>query len=300
MNELENSFAYPESSPIVDKIRQRWLDIDSMAGVGIDPDVDRIPGEVWDEVGGRGNVADGIELFNQRVIDATAEWAVDFKVNSNFFQGELGRRALAGTFKYLRESHPEVVRICDGKFGDVGHTAEKIVEEVFGNLDADAVLLNPYMGFDAIEPFVKWENKLVVLCVNTSNPSAEQVQNLRLDDGNPLWKRILATSLTEWNYNQNIVPVLSATHAENLYGIREQVGDVPILLAGVGSQGGSLEASVPQTLDSNGYGLMISASRAILYAQRSEGEGFQSASERGVRNLRDSINQAKNQSNERI
>lgn len=75
---------YPSSSPIVDKIRQRWLDIDSMAGVGIDPDVERIPGEVWDEVGGRENTADGIELFNRQIIDATAEYAVDFKVNSNF------------------------------------------------------------------------------------------------------------------------------------------------------------------------------------------------------------------------
>lgn len=291
---------YPTTSPIVDKIRQRWIDIDSMAGVGVDPDVARIPKEVWDEVGGRDNIADGIELFNRQIIDATAEYAVDFKVNSNFFQGELGRRALAGTFRYLRESHPEVVRVCDGKFGDVGHTADKIAEEIFGNLDADAVLLNPYMGFDAIEPFVKWENKLVVLCVNTSNPSAEQVQNLRLADGSPLWRRILDMSLSDWNYNQNIIPVLSATHADNLEGIREQIGDTPVLLAGVGSQGGSLEASVPQTLDSKGYGLMISASRAILYAERAETENFANASERAVRNLRDSINLAKGPTNERI
>lgn len=285
--------SYPNSSPIIDKIRQRWLDIDSMAGVGIDPDVERIPGEVWDEVGGRDNISDGIELFNQQVIDATAECAVDFKVNSNFFQGELGKRALAGTFKYLRESHPEVVSICDGKFGDVGHTADKIAEEIFGNLDADAVLLNPYMGFDAIEPFVKWANKLVVLCINTSNPSAEQIQNLNLADGNPLWKRILDVSLSDWNYNQNIIPVLSATHANNLDGIREQIGDTPILLAGVGSQGGNLEASIPKTLDSKGYGLMISASRAILYAERPETESFAAASQRAVRSLRDSINLAK-------
>lgn len=295
---MSNQSKYPETSPIVDKIRQRWLSIDSMAGVGIDPDVERIPAEVWDEVGGRGNIADGIELFNQTIIDATAEYAVDFKVNSNFFQGELGRRALAGTFKYLRESHPEVVRVCDGKFGDVGHTADKIAEEIFGNLDADAVLLNPYMGFDAIEPFVKWKDKLVVLCVNTSNPSAEQVQDLRLSDGSPLWRRILDMSLTDWNYNQNIIPVLSATHLENLDGIREQIGDTPILLAGVGTQGGGLGESIPQTLDSHGHGLMISASRAILYAERMDAESYADASERAVRNLRDSINLAKGSKNE--
>ena len=121
---------YPTSSPIIDKIRQRWTQIDSMAGVGIDPDVDKIPAEIWDEVGGYSNLADGIELFNQKVIDATAEYVVDFKVNSNFFQGELGRRALAGTFKYLKEQHPDVVRVCDGKFGDVGHTADKIAADL--------------------------------------------------------------------------------------------------------------------------------------------------------------------------
>lgn len=285
---------YHETSPIIDKIRRRWVQIDSMAGVGIDPDVDRIPDEVWDDVGGRSNISDGIELFSQKVIDATAEYAIDFKVNSNFFQGELGRRALAGTFRYLREQHPEVVRVCDGKFADVGHTAGKIADEVFGNLDADAVLLNPYMGFDAIKPFVDWEDKLVILCVNTSNPSAEQIQNLRLADGSPLWKRILEVSLSDnWNYNQNIIPVLSATHAGNLEGIRDHIGDTPILLAGVGSQGGSLEQSVPDSLDSQGYGLMISASRAILYPDQQEDESFAAASARAVQSLRSSINLAK-------
>ena len=264
-----------------------------MAGVGIDPDVDKIPGEIWDEVGGRSNIADGMLLFNQRIIDATAEYAVDFKVNSNFFQGELGRRALAGTFDYIKTNHPNVLRVCDGKFADVGHTADKIADEIFGELDADAVLLNPYMGFDAIDPFVKWKDKLVVLCVNTSNPSAQEVQGLTLADGNPLWRHILRESMDSWNYNGNILPVLSATHKENLLGVREVVGDTPILLAGVGTQGGSLEESVPMCLDSNGYGLMISASRAILYPERNAGETLQEASRRSIQDLRTSINLAK-------
>lgn len=298
MNSNAHKIRYPSSSAIVDKIRERWERIDSMAGVGIDPDVEKIPDEVWKEVDGRSNIADGIELFNQRIIDATAEYAVDFKVNSNFFQGELGRRALAGTFSYLREQHPDVVRVCDGKFADVGHTADKIADEIFGNLDADAVLLNPYMGFDAIKPFVDWQDKLVVLCVNTSNPSAEQIQNLRLANGLPLWKKILDTSLNEWNYNKNVIPVLSATHSENLDGIREQIGDTPILLAGVGSQGGSIEQTVPLCLDSNGYGLMISASRAILYPEQQEGESLTDASSKAVLKLRDSINAAKRSANE--
>lgn len=285
--------SYAPASNGVEKIRNRWLETDSMAGVGIDPDVDKIPLEIWDEVGGRSNEADGILLFNQQVIDATAEYAVDFKINSNFFQGELGRRALAGTFDYIKSSYPNVLRVCDGKFADVGHTADKIAEEIFGKLDADAVVLNPYMGFDAIEPFVKWKDKLVVLCVNTSNPSAQEVQGLKLADGNPLWRHILQESMGPWNYNENIIPILSATHKDNLIGVREVVGDTPILLAGVGTQGGSLEESVPVCLDSNGYGLMISASRAILYPERKPGETLQEASQRSIQDLRASINAAK-------
>jgi orotidine-5'-phosphate decarboxylase len=284
---------YAAASKGVEKIRDRWLEIDSMAGVGIDPDVNKIPDDIWDEVGGRANSADGILLFNQKVIDATAEYVVDFKVNSNFFQGELGRRALAGTFDYIKLNHPDVLRVCDGKFADVGHTADKIAEEVFGKLDADAVLLNPYMGFDAIEPFVKWKDKLVVLCVNTSNPSAHEIQDLKLADGNPLWKYILRESMDSWNYNGNILPVLSATHKDNLLGIREIVGDTPILLAGIGTQGGNLKESVPVCLDSNGYGLMISASRAILYPERNPGESLEEASRRSISDLSSSINSAK-------
>lgn len=280
-------------APGIEKIRSRWAAIDSMAGVGIDPDVARIPGEVWEEVGGRDNVADGMTLFAQRIIDATADYAVDFKVNSNFYQGAVGRRALADTFGYLARTQPDVLRVCDGKFADVGHTAEKIADEIFGSLDADAVLLNPYMGFDAIEPFVRWSGKLVVLCVNTSNPSADEIQNLPLADGTPLWKHILQKSMQEWNYNGNIIPVLSATHPDNLDGVRDIVGDTPILLAGVGTQGGSLQESVPRVLDSNGYGLMISASRAILYADRVGDETFTDASRRAVQDLRQSINEAK-------
>lgn len=298
MNASPAETSYPAGSPIIDKIHQRWIQIDSMAGVGIDPDVEKIPDEIWHEVGGRANVADGIELFNRRIIDATAECAVDFKVNSNFFQGELGRRALAGTFRYLRETHPAVVRVCDGKFADVGHTANKIAEEVFGELAADAVLLNPYMGPDAIKPFTEWKDKLVILCVNTSNPSAQEIQDLRLSDGTKLWRHILKLSMNDWNENQNIIPVLSATHVDNLRGIRDLIDDTPILLAGVGSQGGSLEESVPLAVDSHGYGLMVSASRAILYPAREDGESLAEASASAVRNLRDSINYAKSPRNE--
>jgi orotidine-5'-phosphate decarboxylase len=276
----------------IEKINNRWHEIDSMAGVGIDPVISKIPDEIWLEVG-RDNDYDAICMFNRKIIDATAEYTVDYKINLNFFQGEVGRRALEFTFSYLKNSYPNILRVCDGKFADVGHTAEVIADEIFGNLDADAVLLNPYMGQDAIKPFTQWKNKLAILCVNTSNNSACEVQDLVLDDGCPLWRRILYDCYDKWNDNNNIVPVMSATHPENLVGIRDIIGDCPILLAGVGSQGGSVSETVPNLLNSDGYGLMIGSSRGILYSEKESGETFELAARRKIKMLRDEINQAK-------
>lgn len=287
----ETLFNYEQTSKGISKIRERWVEIDAMSGVGLDPVVERIPQEIWDTVG-RENIADGITLFNQSIIDATAPYVVDYKVNSSFYSGEQGRRALKNTFDYIKEKQPGILRVCDGKFADVGHTADHLAEEIFEYLDADAVLLNPYLGSDAIKPFTKYKDKLVILCVNTSNPSADEVQNLQLIDGTPLWKFILKESLEKWGSN-NIIPVLSATHKENLVGIRSIVGQLPILLAGIGSQGGDLNESVSCCLDKNGYGLMISASRAILYPERQTEESFREASKRAIISLKNEINKAK-------
>lgn len=275
---------------IIQKINKRWKEVNSMAGVGIDPDVNKIPKEIWKEVGGKKNIGEGFFLFNKKIIDATHKYVVDYKINSNFFQGEEGRFALKKTFNYLKKRYPNIIRIYDGKFADIGNTAEKIAEEVFGNLDADAVLLNPYMGVDAIEPFTKWKDKLVILCVNTSNPSSSEVQDLILKNNEPLWRFILKLSLSKWNNNKNIIPVLSATYPKNLIDIRKIVGDLPILLAGVGSQGGEMEKALKFCLDKNKNGVMISSSRKILYAKKQKKENYIDAAKREIINLRDLIN----------
>ncbi|MBP9871988.1 MAG: orotidine-5'-phosphate decarboxylase [Nitrosomonas sp.] len=263
-----------------------------MAGVGLDPDVTKIPESIWSQVGGKQNISEGFFLFCKEIIDSTSDIALDYKVNSNFFQGEGGRSALKKTFDYLKENAPDVIRVCDGKFADIGNTAEKIAEEVFDNLDADAVLLNPYMGFDAIEPFVKRKDKIAIICINTSNESSSEVQNLVVD-GQPLWLFLLKKAMNEWNMHGNIIPVLSASHAIDVREIRKIVQDSPILLAGVGTQGGSLSESVPPLLDKNGYGLMISSSRQIIYATRKNGESIGDAARRELTNLKSKINQVK-------
>ncbi len=281
------------SDRAIDKLTDRWQAIDSMAGVGLDPNPDLIPDIIWEEVGGRENMAEGVYEFLSQIIDATAEYSVDYKVNPAFFPGPAGREAYYETFRHLKKEYPEIIRLTDGKYGEVGHTADAIAEELFGELDADGVLLNPYLGTDTIAPFTSWENKIVVVCVNTSNPSAQEVQSLQLTDGTKLWQHVLRRCVDDWNDNGNVVPVLSATHPENIVDARKIVGDMPILLAGVGSQGGSLAESVPDLLDSRGYGLMISSSRGILYAEGQPGETFAEASAVAARGLRDAINMAK-------
>lgn len=263
-----------------------------MAGVGLDPDLSQFPQELLD-VYKTGDTAEMIVDFNSQIIDATHHYAVDYKVNANFYQGPEGRTALKQTFKYIKATNPHILRVYDGKFADVGHTSEKMAEEIFGVIDADAVLLNPYLGIDGIKPFTHWKDKLVILCVNTSNDSADEIQNLRLENGLPLWRHILNKSLSEWNEHKNIIPVLSATHPEHLVGIRDFIGQLPILLAGVGTQGGSLGESLPNCLDNEGYGALISASRAILYPKRQPSESFSDASKNAMIAFRDRINSSK-------
>ena len=131
------------------------------------------------------------------------------------------------------------------------------------------------------------------MCVNTSNPSASDIQELALADGTILWKKVLDLAINDWNKNGNIIPVLSATHPENLSGIRSAIGQRPILLAGIGTQGGGIEKTLEDCLNNDKFGVMISSSRSILYPQIAAGETYLQASERAIKELRDRINTAK-------
>ena len=275
---------------IYEKIRSRMESVDSMAGVGLDPVVNRIPEIVWNEVG-VGNYAAGIEVFCKHIIDATHDYVVDYKINSGFFMDHDSRIALEKVFLYLRDSYPDVVRVCDGKFGDVEHTAEHIASYVFDTLDADAVLLNPYMGYDAIKPFIERNDKAVVLCINTSNPSAGEIQDLELKGGVPIWRYVLEMAMTKWNQNNNIIPVVSATHLDNLVGLREIIGEIPLVLAGVGAQGGDLTQALSHVLNADGYGAMISSSRGIIYPEANEVEYWDAVGNK-AHGLRESIRSA--------
>ncbi len=282
----------PARPVIIDKIQRRFSEVNSMAGVGIDPVWDRLPHQILNPDGSKSN-AEVLFEFSRQVINATSEYIVDFKVNSNFFMGPEGRQALEWLFTLLKEQHPNIIRICDGKFADVGHTAQQLAIYTLDTLDADAVLLNPYLGYDALAPFLERPDKAAVLCFNTSNPSAADIQELQLENGQKLWHHIMETAFAKWNTYGNIIPVVSATHPQNLVGIRDIIGDTPVVLAGVGNQGGDVTAVLQDVLDSQQFGVMISSSRGIIYPELNEGEEYWDAVKRKAAELKSSINTAK-------
>jgi orotidine-5'-phosphate decarboxylase len=179
------------------------------------------------------------------------------------------------------------VVILDSKRGDIGSTAEQYAHEAFERYDADAVTVNPYLGRDSVEPFLKHADKGVIILCRTSNPGAKDFQDLDVG-GKKLFQHVAETVAKEWNTANNCMLVVGATYPEELADIRSRVGDLPFLVPGVGAQGGDVAKVMAAGKTSAGTGLVISSSRAILYA--SSGENFASAARKAAQDLRDSIN----------
>jgi orotidine-5'-phosphate decarboxylase len=177
--------------------------------------------------------------------------------------------------------------ILDAKRGDIGSTAQQYAAEAFDRYGADAVTLNPYLGRDSVQPFLDRADKGVVLLCRTSNPGAKDFQDLDCG-GMPLYQRIAQTIANEWNGSGNCLLVTGATWPQELASVRALVGDMPFLVPGVGAQGGDVAAVVANGKASDGAGLLVSSSRAILYA--GNGEDFADAAHAAARDLRDEIN----------
>lgn len=274
-----------ESLPAIEKLQQRWLDLDHVVGVGLDPRIPQIPQEYYSFEDGVLDERKTVFGFCRSVIDATSDLAVDYKANSHFFRGMAGKAALHDVALYLRETVPGAVFVIDGKFGEVGHTTEEIVDEVFNVHCADATLVNPYLGADGVLPFSSRADKITVVCVKTSNPSSAEVQDTVLEGGTKLWERILDLSLSDWNEHNNVIPVLSATYPADLVDIRDRIGQTPILIGGVGTQAGEMQTTVGHCMDENGYGMLISASRKIIYPDQNPGEKHPTAVRRALMGL---------------
>jgi orotidine-5'-phosphate decarboxylase len=267
----------------VDKLRRRWAERNTLLCVGLDPDLDRFPEAFRDR-------KEAIFAFNRAIIDATADLVCAFKPQVAHYSAYGAEDQLVATIDYIRREHPEIGILLDAKRGDIGSTAEMYAREAFDRYRADAVTVNPFMGFDAVEPFLARADKGVVVLCRTSNPGARTFQSLRVD-GKPLYQRVAEEALQRWNSHGNLLLVVGATYPRELRELRELAGDVPFLVPGVGAQGGSVAQAVANGQDAQGTGLLISASRTVLYA--SPGADFELAARQKALSLRDEINRAR-------
>ncbi len=261
-------------------LRERWSTANTLVCVGLDPEPSRFPAHLRED-------PDAVFRFCREIVDATADLACAFKPQIAHFAALGAEHSLQRLIAHIHAEHPGVPVILDAKRGDIGSTAERYAVEAFDRYGADAVTLNPYLGRDSVQPFLDCGDKGVVLLCRTSNPGARDFQDLDCG-GRPLYQRVAETVARDWNGNGNCLLVVGATWPEELAQVRALVGDLPFLVPGIGAQGGDLEAVMAAGKTAEG-GLLISSSRAILYA--GQGEDFAEASRRAALELRDAINQ---------
>ena len=245
-------------SALIDQIKQK----SSFLCVGLDIDLEKIPTHLL-------KVEDPLFSFSKAIVDATAPFAVAFKPNIAFFEayGSKGWISLEKLISYINTIYPEIFTIADAKRGDIGNTAARYAKAFFETLGFDAVTVAPYMGRDAVEPFLEFTEKQTVLLGLTSNPSAADFQyhpNTEI----PLYKKVLKGS-QQWKNSSQLMYVVGATKSDALKEIRRLLPDSFLLVPGLGAQGGSLQEVAEAGLNQD-CGLLVNSSRSILYASQDE------------------------------
>jgi orotidine-5'-phosphate decarboxylase len=264
----------------VQRLERAWNAGQTLLCVGLDPDPARLPKHLAD--------ADyPMFEFGRAIVDATADLVCAFKPQIAYYAAARAEDQLEMTIAHIRRRHPAIPVILDAKRGDIGSTAEMYAREAFERYQADAVTVNPYLGFDALAPFLEFSDKGVIVLCRTSNPGARDVQDLE-SKGRKLYQIIAEKAARDWNAKGNVLLVVGATYPEELAQIRAIVGDMPILVPGVGAQGGDVAAVVANGATADGTGLIISASRAVLYA--GSGKDYAQAARSAAQKLRDEIN----------
>ena len=267
-------------SQFIEQLERAWDVNGSLVCVGLDPEIERFPPQVVDQ-------ASPIFQFNKAIIDATADLVCAYKPQFAHYAAYEAEDQLERTIDYIQSTYPGIPVILDSKRGDVGNTAERYAIEAFERYHADAVTVNPYLGGDSMEPFLKYEDKGVIILCRTSNPGAGDLQDLAVG-GRRLFHVVADLAARRWNTRGNCALVVGATYPRELAEVREIVGNMPFLVPGVGAQGGDVAQAVQSGQTAAGAGLVISSSRGILYA--SSGENFVSAAREATLTLRDQIN----------
>lgn len=236
----------------------------SLVGVGLDPDITKMPLEI---INSDISSEDKVFTFLKEVIDITAPHCCCFKLQKAFYdQFDLGHDLLKNVVSYIHDNHPTIPAYIDCKIGDTDNTMKAYMSLLFDDIKADAVVINPYMGDDVLEPFMQDPKKVGIVLIQTSNPNAKVVQEIVLANGKKLWEEMLDLALERWNTNNNLIVVLSSnTDAHDYSSIRSKIPqDTPILLAGIGLQGGDPQV-MKQLLNDNKRGVFVNSSRGILY-----------------------------------
>ena len=274
-----------------EQLAHAWSSQESMLCVGLDPDPKQFPASIK----GKGGA---ILAFCREIVDATADLVCAFKPQIAYFAAHGAEDQLAQLIDHIHRQHPQVPVILDSKRGDIGSTAQQYAIEAFDRYQADAVTVNPYMGFDSIEPYLKYANKGVIVLCRTSNPGGSDLQFLEVNekghtDKELLYQRVARLASGQWNKTGQLGLVVGATFPEEIAKVREIVGEMPLLIPGIGAQGGDIPATVQAGTIANapGTGMIINSSRAILYA--SQDGNFADAARQAAIATRDALRQAK-------
>ncbi|QWE20832.1 orotidine-5'-phosphate decarboxylase [Polynucleobacter sp. AP-Kolm-20A-A1] len=268
------------------QLQSAWASQGSMLCVGFDPDPKRLPPPLQGK-------PEGIYEFCREIADATADLVCAFKPQFAYFASQRAEAQLEKLIKHLKDQYPHIPVILDSKRGDIGSTADHYALEAFERYGADAVTVNPYMGFDTIEPYLKHAGKGVIVLCRTSNPGGSDLQFLNIaPNGEPLYLHVAKLAAEQWNSSGQISLVVGATFPEEIAKVRAIVGEMPLLIPGIGAQGGDIDATVKAGTIAGkpGTGMIINSSRAILYA--SSGNDFAQAARAVAQSTRDSLRAA--------
>lgn len=272
------------------RLRSAWDTTDSLVCVGLDPDPSRFPISFTRDLA-------GIERFCRTIIDATGDLVCAFKPQIAYFAAHSAETVLERVCEHIRNTYPQVVLILDAKRGDIGDTAEMYAREAFDRYGAHAVTVNPWLGTDSLEPFFARRDRGTFVLCRTSNPGSNELQTMRVGSPSPqtdattLYEVVARRAADDWAKRASVGLVVGATQPDELRRVREIVGDVPLLVPGVGAQGGDAGMVVRNGATSDGTGVIVNSSRAIIYA--SAGDDYATAARTATTTLRDALNAAR-------
>jgi orotidine-5'-phosphate decarboxylase len=273
------------------QLRAAWQRTGSILCVGLDPDPGRYPAPL----AGR---PDAAFEFCRAIVDATASSVCAFKPQIAYFAAQRAEEQLEALIAHVHRAHPGIPVILDAKRGDIGSTAEQYAREAFERYGADAVTVNPYMGYDSIEPYLAHPGRGVILLCRTSNAGGSELQSLLVRDAQAgataaeerLFERVARLACGAWNRSGELGLVVGATFPAELARVRQLAPGIPLLVPGIGAQGGDVDGTVAAGAAADGTGIVVNSSRAILYAD--SGDGFAEAAAAAASSTRDALRDA--------